>query len=1098
MSQRSRTPPGRFLWLVLLLGCPVPAAAQGATAAVLRGEVRDSTGVAVSGARVEIRTAEGQLLAGTVTDVAGRYMLLGLPSGGPYTLRVEHAEQSPVEQGGLHLAAGETRRIPFTLTARPIALPELRVAMAPDLTFSGTRTGAVTVIEERAVRSMPTLDRDIVAFAALSPMASIHEGAISVAGQNSRFNALRIDGALAQDVFGLSPSGVPGGQAKAKPLPLDAIRQYTVLIAPFDVRQAGFTGGMLNATTRSGGDVWSGHVFAYYRDAAFSGHVPEMQGPGPTPRGAMPDFRTQTGGFTLGGPLGPVRLLVAGEVERRYRPLPGLHLHQADAVRIGLDADSVTRLLDILETTHGFAPDDAGTYTLENPLGNLFVRLDAPLSARHDLTAHYNHIAAEDDIPAGRLGFGPYQLTSAATRLTSRTHSAMARLDSRLGDRTTNELLVNVQHTADATVAASEGPQVEVQMLAMVGGQVLRRFVQAGGDPLAHDNALDQRVIQVANSLSHARGDHLVTTGVEAAWFGVRRRHLPAARGIWRFHSLADLETNTPLTFERLVLADGADPAVEFGVLQLGTYVHDEWSVGNAWTLTLGARLDLPVPLARPGYNRDAEVTTGVITDRLPSANPMLSPRVGFNFTPATRRRTQLRGGVGLFAAFPPLAWIADAHADTGLRTRFVTCTDTFTDGGARIRIAPGITDGTPPEECLTNAVQVERDITFFAEDFRYPQDLRVSVGMDRELPWGLIATVDALYTRALHQVALEDVNLGSGNTGPLLLRDGYPEGIGPRPVFGAPRLVPTPFGPFETQRRWPEYGRVIRVGNRSRNAALAVATEVQRRFSDRLDFRLAYTYTRAIDTRSLLYQNASLNYGLTPVRSDPARPETQLSAFDRPHRVMGTVWSRLAPWGDGFDAALLYVGQSGLPYSYVYDTDMNGDGYPGPGAAAGAYNDLIYIPHDPSEISAGPASVAMLFQLAARDPCLAEARGRIHARNTCRAPWSNRLDLRLSQGLSLPAGTVRITGDILNVLNLLNPGWGLVQVAPPVVPIFRYDRRLSCPGLECRIGNPVIGDFTGPRHRDAVSGQLIADLPYVVSTPDSQWRAQLGIQVDF
>jgi hypothetical protein len=373
-----------------------------------------------------------------------------------------------------------------------------------------------------------------------------------------------------------------------------------------------------------------------------------------------------------------------------------------------------------------------------------------------------------------------------------------------------------------------------------------------------------------------------------------------------------------------------------------------------------------------------------------------------------------------------------------------------------------------------------------------------VSAGLDRELPWGVIATVDALYTRALYQVALEDINLGAAAEGPLVAQDGYPEGVGNRMVFGQPRRVPTQFGPYDPQRRWPEYGRVIRVGNRSRNTALAVATEVQRRFSDRLDFRLAYTYTRALDTRSLLYQSATLNYGGTPVRSDPARPETQLSVFDRPHRVMGTMWSRLAPWGEGFDAALIYVGQSGLPYSYVYDTDMNGDGYPGPGAAAGSYNDLVYVPHDPSEISAGPASVAMLYQLLAREPCLAASRGRIQARNTCRAPWSNRVDLRLSQGVSLPLGGVRITGDILNVLNLLNAEWGLVQVAPPVVPIFRYDRRLSCPGLECRISNPVIGDFTGPRHRDAESGEIVADLPYVLSTPDSHWRAQLGIQVQF
>jgi hypothetical protein len=1094
MDARRATRTLPYLWITLVLVCPSGLSAQVATAAVVRGEVRDSAGMAVSGARVEVRNAQGEPVAGTITDPEGRFMLLGVPSGGPYALVVTHPGQAPVRQTGLHLAAGETRRITVSLTDPPIALPELRVTIASDLTFSGTRTGAVTVLEERAIRALPTIDRDIVAFAALSPMAAIHEGAISVAGQNSRFNSLRIDGALSQDMFGLSPSGVPGGQANAKPLPLDAINQYSVLVAPFDVRQSGFTGGMLNATTRSGGDRWAGHAFITYRDAAFSGSVHDGEALRIASRGPTPDFRTHTGGFTVGGPLGGARLLVAGELERRRRPLPGIHLHRTDPVQLGLVADSVARLADILETTHGFDPGHGGTYTLENPLGNLFARLDVPLSTHHDLTAHYNHIAAEDDVPVERLGFGPYQLTSVRSRLTSRTHAAMARLDSRLGEHTTNEVLVNFQQTADAMVPASRDPHVEVQVGANVDGQLVRRYVQAGGDPLAHDNALDQTVVQLASNVSHARGNHLFMAGIEGAWFGVRRRHLPAARGIWRFNSLAEMEANEPWSYEHLALADGVAPAVELGVLQLGAYVRDEWSIGDAWTLMLGARVDLPVPVSRPGHNPDVEATMGVATDRMPSANVLVSPRVGFNFSPPTGRRTQLRGGAGLFTAVPPLAWIADAYANTGLRTAFVTCTDAYTGDGTRTRSAPGMQAGDPPDACLTGPGVSARDVTFFAPNFRHPQDVRASLGVDRELAWGLVATLDVLYTRALHQVALADINVGpeADASAP-----GHAQGVGDRPVFGAPRLIPDRFGPLDPQRRWPGYGRVLRIGNHSRNAALAVATELQRRFSDRLDFRVAYTYTRAVDTRSMLYQDASLNYGLTPVRGDPASPEASLSAFDRPHRVMGTLWSRLAAWGEGFEAALLYVGQSGLPYSYVYETDMNGDGYPGPGAAARAYNDLLYVPDHPSELVASPVSAALLFQLMDRDPCLAAARGTILARNACRAPWSNRLDLRLSQGLRLRGATVRITGDVLNVLNLLDSDWGLVQVAPSVVPVLRYDRREGCPG-SCSINNLVIATYSGPRRRDPTTGNVVADLPYIVSYPDSHWRAQLGVRFEF
>lgn len=1104
-SRRSETwTPAVRNGLVLLFGLALivilaqGAAAQVSSSAVVRGEVRDSAGLAVAGAWVEVRDGEGNVLGRAEADGRGRYALLGLPPGGPYTLVADHADLSTVSWEGLYLGAGESRRLVVVLPMRPIELPEVRVVTLPDPIIGGSRTGPVTVIEERTIRTLPTIDRDIVGFAALSPMVSIHEGAISVASQNSRFNSLRIDGAVSQDIFGLSPSGVPGGQANAKPLPMEAIKQYAVLVSPYDVRQGGFTGGLLNATTRAGGDRWEGTAFGYYRDAAFSGGVHDGDALRYASRGATEDFRTRTAGFAVGGPLGQARIFAAGEMERRHRPSPGVHLHQSDPLRIRLQPDSVARLISALQDGYGFDAGGPEAYTLANPLSNLFVRLDVPVSTTHALTAHYNLIAAADDVPASRMGFGPYQLTSAGTRIETTTHSVLTRLASRLGSHTTNELLLSFQRTRDQTLALSDLPQVEVLMLARLEGQSIRRFVQAGGAPLAHDNALDQNALRLANNLNHAMGDHLVTAGVEASWSGIRRTHLPASRGIWRYNSLADLEADMPFSHERLILDPGVDPSVEFELLQLAGHVRDEWAVTDALALTLGLRFDLPVPLSRPGYNRSAELGTGVVTDRLPAGNVLLSPRVGFNYTPATTRPTQIRGGAGLFTGAPPLAWIADAHANTGLRTSFLTCTDSYNVLGLRDRNAPAMGDAEAATSCLAEPGVTERDLVFFADDFRFPQDFRASIGVDRALPFGIIGTVDALYTRALYQVALEDVNLGAEVEGPLTARRGFPQGVGTRPTFGTPRLYPTRFGALDPDRRWPEYGRVIRIGNRSRNAALSVATELQRSFSDALDFRVAYTFSRAVDTRSLLYQDAALNYGLTPIRSDPGRPEPRLSAFDRPHRIMASAWSRLAPWGDGLEAAILYVGQSGLPYSYVYETDINGDGFPGPGAAAEAYNDLLYVPIHMSELPADLASMAMLARLTAREPCLSAARGGIVGRNACRAPWSNRLDLRMSQGLSLPGGRVRITADVLNVLNLMNRDWGLVHVAPPVVPVLRFDYRAGCPGIQCSISNDVLGTYTGPRRRDPETGRMTADVPYIVSYPDSHWRAQLGVRFDF
>lgn len=236
----------------------------------------------------------------------------------------------------------------------------------------------------------------------------------------------------------------------------------------------------------------------------------------------------------------------------------------------------------------------------------------------------------------------------------------------------------------------------------------------------------------------------------------------------------------------------------------------------------------------------------------------------------------------------------------------------------------------------------------------------------------------------------------------------------------------------------------------------------------------------------------------MTPARGHPADVEPQLNSFARPHRLLGSVWTRLADWGAGLDATLLYVGQSGLPYSYVYSADLNGDGFPGPGAVAEAYNDLMFSPEALSDVPTAIYQRFLMFQLAQLDPCLEEAAGTIVGRNVCRTPWSNRLDLRFAQGLALPFGRVQITGDLLNVLNLLNSSWGLVQVAPPVVPLIHIDRRSGCPGLRCSLREPLIAEYIGPRVRNEETGLPGPDLPYSPLLPESQWRAQIGVRVEF
>ena len=89
------------------------------------------------------------------------------------------------------------------------------------------------------------------------------EGAVSIAGQNNRYNAFYIDGALNNDVFGIAASGTNGGQANIPPISLDAIDQIQVSISPYDASLSGFTGGGINAITRSGTNTLQGSALLF-------------------------------------------------------------------------------------------------------------------------------------------------------------------------------------------------------------------------------------------------------------------------------------------------------------------------------------------------------------------------------------------------------------------------------------------------------------------------------------------------------------------------------------------------------------------------------------------------------------------------------------------------------------------------------------------------------------------------------------------------------------------------------------------------------------------------------------------------------------------
>ncbi|MBW3554527.1 MAG: carboxypeptidase regulatory-like domain-containing protein, partial [Gemmatimonadetes bacterium] len=242
------------------------------TTSTVAGQVSEADGQPVAGAQVTVRNTSTGTERGTLTRSDGRYIISGLRPGGPYVMTITMLGFAEERIEGFELGLGQVRQIDVQLRTQAVALGEIRVSTANARNNSGVQT----VVNEEAIARAPTLNREIVDVARLTPQAFVVNedddgAAISIAGQNNEYNSLYIDGVVNNDVFGLSAQGTNGGQTGAPPISFDAIEQLQIAVSPFDVTQGGFTGGAINAITRSGTNDFKGSLYYQLRNENLAG-----------------------------------------------------------------------------------------------------------------------------------------------------------------------------------------------------------------------------------------------------------------------------------------------------------------------------------------------------------------------------------------------------------------------------------------------------------------------------------------------------------------------------------------------------------------------------------------------------------------------------------------------------------------------------------------------------------------------------------------------------------------------------------------------------------------------------------------------------------
>jgi outer membrane receptor for ferrienterochelin and colicin len=1059
--------------LSLVLACALPHArleAQGVTTSAVGGRVTTADGGPVAGAQITLTNAATGSVSTVVTRSDGRYFIPGLQPGA-YRVGVTGLGYAPQARDNVSLVLGQTASLDFTLATQVLTLEGITVlAEGTGGVMSRSRTGAASVVTDSTLRRAPTITRDLQDFTRLVPQIAITNsttGAASGGGRNNRFNQLQIDGTASNDLFGLSASGSPSGQAGAKAITLEAIQELQVVLAPFDVRQNGFTGASVNAITRSGTNRFGGSVSAFNRNEDLTGRYVTYQDT--ASRGLDSFHNTEVAG-SLGGPIRRDRafFFVAGELTRRRDPV--LFVADTNATR-GVTLAQAQQVATRLQAL-GYDPGGLGAVDRDRESVNLFGRLDFNLGENSRLTLRHNYIDGfREDFARSSTN---YFLGNAGYTQNSTTNSTVAQLNSGFGGGLFNELRLGYNRVRDhRSFDGGEFPRVTVQMASS-------RNVIAGTENFSGQNILDQDAFEFTNDLTIPWRAHTFTVGTNNEFSRFSNLFVRNPFGNYTFPSYSAFELGRPSQYEYSYLCQPGLPScttagnarAEFPVVRLGIYAQDRWDARENLQLTLGLRFDNWRLPDEPGYNARVDSLYSRSTNAVPGSTLLFNPRFGFNWDVTGDQATQVRGGIGRFSGRTPYVWISNAYGNTGLDyVRFTCSTSGSTPTGTPNFVAD---PRNQPQSCQPGvaAAATPNEINLINPDFRPPQILRGSLAVDRRLPFGLIGTLEGLWTRTVHDVLYQNLRVSVDAQG--------------RMVEGRPRYQ------TRASSATPGFGDIIDIRNTSEGSAYNLTAQIQRPFQNGWDFSAAYTNSRSEDVNPLTSSQAISNWRFNVTNSDPNNPGLARSDFDIPHRIVATTSRqlRLLPRFTT-DLSLVYVGQSGRPFSVRYNGDINFDGSTG--------NDLVYVPGTEAEVRfsqetvggqvvSPSASWQNLNAFIEGIACLREARGRVMDRNECREPWSNRFDFRLAQSFAPFRGqSAQFTVDILNVANLLNRDWGRSEfVSNQTYDLLTLDTRTGVNNAPDAQGRRLYRAFTP---RESI---------YTISNLDSRYQIQLGLRYGF
>lgn len=1125
-TKKKRMKKQLLLILLFLFIIPLESAvlAQGVTTASINGIVSDGK-APVPGASVILTHLPSGTVYSTSTRENGRYNLVNVKVGGPYTLKISFIGFNPYLQENFSLSIGQDQAINVTLRDGSTDLKEITVVGAQSKIMNSSRTGARETITRAQIDALPTINRSLADFTKLTPSAS-STSAMSFGGRSSTFNNVTVDGALFNNSFGLS--GTLGGQASSQPISLDAIDQIQVDLAPYDVRQGFFTGAGVNTVIKSGTNDITASAYYYGRGTGLTGYKA-----GTTEVTKVP-FDYNTRGLSIGGPVIRNKLFffVSGEQERISNPgttFTAAGQGNSGATVSQASAATLDAIANVLKTRYGYDPGAYQDYAYKTQSDKITVKLDWNINKNNTLSAKYFYLKSFKDQPASNsgitnsgVGFGSTRAAGTATlpfygsgyRINNNFNIGMLELNSKISDRISNKLTLGYSALRDyrESLSGQKVPMVDIgNGTSDANGNILtaanNTMTSFGYELYTAGNLLSSNIGQLSDDLSLFAGKHEITFGTSNQTQSFLNGFAPDYNGLYTYNSASDFIGGLPAAaYTYRNSAQGGDlPLARIKSYNFSLYAQDKYRMADNFVLTYGLRADYNYYPTKLAANPNAAALTfqqGIQVDvsKLPKSKIQLSPRVGFNWDVNGDHSTQIRGGSGLFAGLTPFVWISNQASNGGTLFSSGTVTKTASPGDPRLIYNPDV-DANRPTGAVAANTAYELDVT--DPHLKMPKIWRTNVAIDQQLPFGIVATIEGSYTKDINAVYHQN----------LVISDTYTTLPGIEGQIRYANKNITQNNGAATSAANPNISGLYYMTNTSKGYSYFITGQLQKSFASGFYANIAYTHTVSKDVNDG-GSTASSIWSSRPVAGNPNADNLSNSSYVMPNRIIASLAYRKA-YAKHYatSVGVFFEAANNGAVSYITGSgggtigDINNDG---------AGNDLMYIPKNQGDIILVPdfaasgttpgdtRTAAQLWnQLNAfinQDKYLSQHRGEYAKRNGAILPYFKRADLNITQDFYVRSGknrtvrnTIRVEFNIINVGNFLNRNWGLYQNSYTgfnngTVALLTYK------GLDPATGRPT---YSFP-YLDKNNLIPVTSSTKVNTDQLSRWQAQIGLRYIF